>query len=173
MTPAPHPVRTLLGQLARFGAVGFVGFVVDVLVFNALRLTMFAPDVVELGPLYAKVVATGLAILTNWIGNRLWTFRRARRNDIAREGIEFLAASLAGMVIGLACLWVSHYVLGYTSVLADNIASNVIGLALGAVFRFVLYRNWVYAPRRSRVGAGSSISTAATAAAAAAAAADR
>jgi len=39
-------------------------------------------------------------------------------------------------------------VLGYTSVLADNISSNVVGLFLGAVFRFVLYRYWVFSPTR-------------------------
>jgi len=58
------------------------------------------------------------------------------------------------MGIGLACLWVSHYVLGHTSVLADNISSNVIGLLLGAVFRFVLYRYWVFSPTRAAASAG-------------------
>jgi putative flippase GtrA len=52
------------------------------------------------------------------------------------------------MLIGLSCLWVSHYALGFTSVLADNIASNVIGLGLGTLFRFTLYRMWVFAPHR-------------------------
>jgi putative flippase GtrA len=45
-------------------------------------------------------------------------------------------------------VWVSHYALGFTSLIADNIANNVIGLALGMIFRFALYRWWVFAPRR-------------------------
>ena len=52
------------------------------------------------------------------------------------------------MGIGLLCLWVSHYVLGFTSILADNISGNVIGLALGTAFRFTLYKLWVFAPHR-------------------------
>ena len=56
------------------------------------------------------------------------------------------------MGIGLGCLWVSHYGMGFTSVLADNISANVVGLGLGAVFRFSLYRYWVFSP--SRAGAG-------------------
>jgi hypothetical protein len=52
------------------------------------------------------------------------------------------------MLIGLSCLWVSHYVMGYTSVLADNIATNVVGLGLGTAFRFSLYKWWVFAPSR-------------------------
>ena len=137
-------------QVGKFGAVGLVGLVVDVLVFNVLRATVLSPDVVHAGPIYAKVISTMLAILVNWIGNRLWTFGHSRQDRTVREGVEFFAVSLVGMGIGLACLWFSHYVLGYTSVLADNISSNVIGLGLGAVFRFTLYRYWVFAPHRAR-----------------------
>jgi len=92
----------------------------------------------------------------NWVGNRLWTFSANRQDRTVREGLEFFAVSIAGMGIGLGCLWVSHYVLGYTSVLADNISGNVIGLALGAVFRFSLYRWWVFAPHRNGA-AGSAV----------------
>jgi putative flippase GtrA len=135
-------------QVGKFGAVGLVGFAVDVTVFNLLRTSIFDPQLVHAGPLYAKVISTVLAIFVNWIGNRFWTFGHNRRSQTLREGVEFFAVSLVGMGIGLACLWFSHYVLGHTSVVADNISSNVIGLILGAVFRFVLYRYWVFAPRR-------------------------
>ncbi len=138
----------LLVQLTRFGLVGAAGFVLDITVFNALRLTILSPEVVHTGPLLAKVISTILAIAANWLGNRYWTFRTSRQDSTVREGVEFFAVSLAGMAIGLGCLWFSHYVLGFTSVLADNIAANVVGLALGAVFRFTLYRYWVFAPGR-------------------------
>ena len=140
------------GQVGKFGAVGLVGFAIDVTVFNLLRTTIFDPHLVALGPIYAKIVSTVLAILANWIGNRYWTFGNNRQSRTLREGIEFFAVSLAGMGIGLACLWFTHYVLGHTSVVADNISSNVIGLGLGAIFRFTLYRYWVFAPGRSYVG---------------------
>jgi putative flippase GtrA len=48
------------------------------------------------------------------------------------------------MIISLSCLWVSHYLLGFESALADNISANVIGLVLGTVFRFWGYHNWVF-----------------------------
>lgn len=144
-------LRVFLAQLVQFGLVGAAGFIVDITVFNALRLTVLAPEVIAEGPIYAKIISTILAILTNWVGNRYWTFARDRQSNTTREGIEFLAVSLLGMGIGLACLWVSHYVLGFTSVVADNISSNVIGLALGAIFRFAMYRYWVFSPVRNAV----------------------
>lgn len=143
-------LAALAAQVAKFGAVGLVGFAIDVTVFNLLRATIFDPELVHAGPLYAKIVSTVLAILANWVGNRYWTFTKYRQSRTMREGIEFFAVSLAGMGIGLACLWFSHYVLGFTSVIADNISSNVIGLGLGSVFRFTLYRYWVFSPNRAR-----------------------
>jgi putative flippase GtrA len=82
------------------------------------------------------------------VGNRYWTFGDQRTTRRGREALEFLAVSLLGMVIGLGCLYVSHYVLGLTTPLADNISANVIGLGLGSAVRFVLYRQWVYSPDR-------------------------
>lgn len=133
-------------QLARFALVGSVGLVIDVSVFNVLRLTVLAPEVVETGPLIAKAISTSLAIVANWLGNRHWTFHREQRAHPAGEAMRFAAVSVSAMGIPLACLWVSHYALGFTSLLADNVSSNVVGLGLGMVFRFWLYRVWVFAP---------------------------
>lgn len=137
-------------QLLRFSAVGGVGFVIDVAIFNLLRVTVLSPEHLHEGPVIAKVISTAVAILFNWIGNRYWTFGAHRRTKALREGLEFLLVSIGGMLIGLACLWVSHYLLGYTSLLADNISTNVIGLGLGTAFRFWLYRVWVFKPRAEK-----------------------
>lgn len=146
-------MRAVLSQLARFGVVGLGGLVVDVAVFNLLRVTVLSPDVVHEGPVIAKVISTALAILLNWLGNRHWTFRNHKREQALREGIEFVVVSVGGMAVTLLCLWVSHYVLGFTSLLADNISTNVVGLALGTAFRFTFYRLWVFNPARAGSGA--------------------
>ena len=143
-------MRRFITQLARFGAVGLVGLVIDVSVFNLLRATVLDPSVIHSGPFIAKVISTTLAIAANYVGNRYWTFRATKRSTVLREGLEFVAVSIGGMLIALSCLWVSHYLLGFTSVLADNISSNVVGLALGTAFRFGFYRYWVFHPNRAR-----------------------
>lgn len=141
-------MRKLIAQFTRFGIVGFVGLLIDFAIFNVLRLTVFSPENIHEGPVYAKLISTAVAIVFNWIGNRYWTFREHRGRQLWREFVEFLVVSLGGMAIGLGCLWVSHYLLGFTSLLADNIATNGVGLALGTLFRFTLYRAWVFAPHR-------------------------
>jgi putative flippase GtrA len=144
-------MRRLISQLARFGAVGAVGFVIDVGLFNLLRSTVLEPSHVDAGAIWAKVISTSVAIVVNWIGNRYWTFRKEARKHPLSEAIEFFVVSLVGLGIQVGCLWVSHYALGFTSALADNISANIIGLGLGTIFRFALYRLWVFNPARKAV----------------------
>ena len=139
----PGPLRTVARQFTQVGIIGLVGLVIDVGVFNLLRWL-----IPEWGPIWPKIISTGLAIIANWIGNRYWTFRDERRREVVREGAEFVLVSALGALIPLGCLWVSHYLLGHTSQLADNISANVIGLVLGTLFRFTLYRLWVFHPGR-------------------------
>ena len=113
-------MRALFGQFVRFGVVGLVGVVVDVGIFNLLRLTVLAPELIHEGPVIAKVISTSIAIATNWIGNRYWTFGSMRRSHVLREGLEFALVSVGGMAIALLCLWISHYLLGFTSALASH-----------------------------------------------------
>jgi putative flippase GtrA len=140
--------HALVRQLTKFALVGGVGFVVDTVAFTALRLT----PAFESSPLKAGIISTVLAIVANWIGNRYWTFGPHRSTRNVTEAVEFAVVSVLGMLVAIGCLAFSHYVLDYRTVLADNIAKNVVGLVLGSAIRFLLYRHWVYSPaRRNRV----------------------
>jgi hypothetical protein len=56
----------------------------------------------------------------------------------------YLALSGVALGIALGCLAISRYVLGMTSPMADNVAANGVGLALGSLFRFLSYRRFVF-----------------------------
>ncbi len=143
----------MLPQFLRFAAVGGVGFITDVGGFNLLR---FAGGE---GPLYgypltAKVISGVLSTIVAWVGNRYWTFRDHRRANVSQEFVLFALVAGLGTLIAMSCLWVSHYVLGFRSPLADNIAANVVGLGLALSFRFWAYRRHVF----SAAGDGSGLS---------------
>jgi len=146
VTDRARRLRTWLGELFRFGTVGLVAYVVDIGLMNLLR---FGPgEVLGHKPLTAKVISVSVAVLVAWLGNRHWTFAAKRGPQTAaarsRELVQFVAVNLVGMAIGVGCLAVSHYLLGLTSPLADNISANGVGLALGTVFRYLAYRYWVF-----------------------------
>jgi putative flippase GtrA len=127
----------LVRELLKFGMVGVVAFTVDVVLFNVL---LHQTD----KPLTSKTLSTVAATTVAYIGNRLWTFRRRQRSGVGREYTLFFLLNGVGLGIALGCLAISHYVLGFTGRLADNIAANVVGLVLGTTFRFWSYRRWVF-----------------------------
>jgi putative flippase GtrA len=133
----------LIGRLAKFGVVGGIAFVVDVGLFNLLSYVGANPLLAG-QPLLAKAVSTTIATIIAWLGNRYWTFRHTRRDEVGREFALYAVMCAIGLGISLGCLWVSHYLLGFTSPLADNIAANVIGLVAGTVFRFWAYQRFVF-----------------------------
>ena len=129
-------------QLASFGTIGAVCFLIDLGVYNLLRATVL-PD----GPIAAKILSAVVATVVAWLANRSITFRSQRqvgRKETLREGLLFAVTNVVGLGIAAACLFVSHYVLGFTSTLADNVAGNGVGLVLGTVFRFVAYKALVF-----------------------------
>lgn len=144
-------LQALFAAGMKFLVVGGVGFVVDVTLFNLLRIGVFGTDVPWQSPLLAKTISVSVAIVVNWLGNRSWTFRSQRdgRRPLGLEFVQVALVSLGGMALTLLCLWLSHYVFGFRSIVADNIASNVVGLALGTAFRFCLLRFWVYREREA------------------------
>jgi putative flippase GtrA len=127
----------LVRELMKFGVVGSAAYVVDVTLFNILLASTDEP-------LISKAISTTVATTLAYAGNRTWTFRHRGGSGVRREYLLFFLLNGVGLVIALACLVVSHYLLGFTSALADNIAANVVGIALGTAFRFWSYRRWVF-----------------------------
>jgi putative flippase GtrA len=133
----------LIRELMKFGVVGACAYVIDVGLFNLL---MYGGEqgLLHDKPLTAKTISVVLAVTFAYFGNRHWTFRHRDRSGLGREYSLFFLLNAVGLLIALSCLWFSHYVLGLTGPVADNISANVVGLALGTTFRFWSYRKWVF-----------------------------
>ena len=147
------PLRTALQGRARalgreasaFLVVGVVALAVDIGLYNLL-VHGGDPGVLAGSPLTAKTLSVTASTTVAYVGNRFWTYRHRPRGGVAREYALFFVLSAVALGIALACLAFSRYVLDLTSVLADNVAANVVGLALGTAFRFLSYRRWVFRP---------------------------
>ncbi|MFJ9041818.1 GtrA family protein [Streptomyces sp. NPDC102406] len=136
----PEWVRNIWREVAAFGVVGAVAFVVEFAAFNVLIST--APF--SRAPVAASALATGLAMAVGWLGNRHWTYRDDKRSVARREVTWFLGVNLAGLAITAAPVYVSHALLGLHSPWSDN-AARLIGWAAATVLRFAVYRTRVFA----------------------------
>jgi len=145
------PRSALTSELARFGAVGVAGYVADVGGFNLLRAVGGSGPLHDY-PLTAKVISSVLGIAVAWLGSRYWTYAGRRSDAMRQELFRFVLVCGIGIAISVGCLWFSHYVLGLTSLLADNLATNVIGFTLATAFRFWAYRTHVFPERTGQSG---------------------
>ncbi|QIM21488.1 GtrA family protein [Phycicoccus sp. HDW14] len=131
-------VDVLYREAIKFGVIGAIAFVIDLGLANLLWHGPLADKVTT-----AKIVSGAVATLFAWVGNRQWTFRHRRSRPVHHEVGLFFGVNLVALGISAVALAASHYGLGFTSRLADNIAT-VVGIGLGTLFRFWAYRRWVF-----------------------------
>jgi len=143
----------LKNEVAKFGAVGLIAYVIDVSIFNLLLNNSLSDK-----PLTSKTISAIVATTFAYFGNRFWTFRDRARTSYRKEYVLFVVLNGVGMGIQLTCLAISHYLLDFTSALADNISGNGIGLVFGTLFRFWSYRKWVFLAQDSIEDSRSQIS---------------
>ncbi|MEU6736584.1 GtrA family protein [Streptomyces physcomitrii] len=139
--PAYHPLRRrlrqLTGELAKFGAVGGAGLLVNLLVFNLVR------QVTDLQVVRASVIATVVAIVFNYLGFRYFTYRDRDKSGRTKELTLFLLFSAVGLVIENGVLYTATYGFGWDSPLQSNIF-KFLGIGVATLFRFWSYRTWVF-----------------------------
>ncbi len=124
--------RVLIHEAAKFGVVGAAGFVVSLGGADVLHFDL------NVGKYKAVVIATVLATVVTFCGNRWWAFRHRERSGMGQETVLFFVFNGVGLLIQLAC---GFNVQG--SKLWYNLA-NLTGIGLGTLFRFWSYRKWVW-----------------------------
>lgn len=142
--PSPDPRRRSErggGEVGRFAMTGVAAYLTDVAVFNLLLLAAGT------SPTWAKVLSSAAAIGVAFAGSRHYTWRDRRTDSPWREYALFVLFSVLAAGIQLACLLVSHNLLGLRSALADNISANVVGMGVATLFRFWTFRTYVFPPR--------------------------
>jgi putative flippase GtrA len=146
----PRPIRPYFErhhELIKFAIVGATTFVIDSAVFFTLKLTVLEPK-----PVTAKIIAGVVAVIASYILNREWSFRDRGGRERHHEALMFFAFSGVGVLLSMAPLWFSSYVLMLrvpevslmVENIADFIAAYIVGNLLQMAFRFWAFRRWVF-----------------------------
>nr|WP_223188709.1 GtrA family protein [Streptomyces sp. TRM68416] len=120
-----------------FAGVGLLAYAVDLALFTCLR------GPAGLDPLTAKALSFVAGCSVAYAGNALGTYRHTRVRGLRAYAV-FFAVNVAGALVQLLCLAVSHYGLGFTSQRADTVSGAGVGMALATVLRFWGTRTWVF-----------------------------
>jgi putative flippase GtrA len=129
--------RVLIHEVAKFGVVGILAFVITIVGTNVLRYG------VGLGPLTSVTIATVVATVFAFVGNKLWAFRHRNGSHWGRESVLFFVFNGIGLLIQLGVVAAVRYGLGLDDRLSYNVA-NIIGIGVATIFRLYCYRRWVF-----------------------------
>ena len=134
----------------RFAVVGTFGALVDFGVFN------FLIQVLNVIPVWANVASFSVAVISNFIWNRFWTYPESRSKRIRNQLAQFFVVNLVGVFIRTPIFaWLEpHYVdwanrmFAWLPVEPDFIGHNAaLGTAMILVlfWNFFINRYWTYA----------------------------
>jgi len=146
----PRPIRPYAErhhELIKFAIVGATTFVIDSAMFYTLKLTVLEPK-----PVTAKIISGIVAVIASYILNREWSFRDRGGRERHHEALLFFGFSGVGVLLSMAPLWFSSYVLDLRvpavsltmENIADFISAFIIGNLLQMAFRFWAFRRWVF-----------------------------
>lgn len=141
-----HHVKKESKTFAKYALVGASGAVLDIGGF-AILTTSFS-----FNEYAAATLSIGLAIITNYSLNRLWTFK-CEHPDILKQFIKFVIVSLGALVLNLmifgALLHLAASNLGIESSDLPNtfsVSAKIIATMLVAIYNFIVNRYWTFKP---------------------------
>lgn len=136
-------------RFLRFMVVGSVGAVVDFGTFNLLSA------VFKINPVVASVISFTLAVISNFVWNRYWTYPDSRSKPLSQQVVQFILISVIGLAIRtpLFAFLEKQSVQLFSRILAPGSISPVfighnISLAIAIVvimfWNFLANRYWTY-----------------------------
>jgi putative flippase GtrA len=138
-----HDRFRLLGQVLRFGLVGGLNTLVDLLILNGL-LWLF-PTTSTLMLLAYNFLAYSMGAVNSFLLNKYWTFG-SRQKMIRGELARFTLTTLCGIGWSSAILWLAstllHPILVNATVWAN--ASKVVAIVGTALISYLGMRLWVF-----------------------------
>lgn len=145
--------RPLGYEFGKFAVIGGTGVFITNAVYDLCYFHL------SIGPVSSATIATIVAAVFTYLGNRYWSFRTRHRTGIAREVIIFAVLNGIGLLIQDLTVAFNSYVLhlGHHKQ-AAFIALNI-GIALATIFRFWSYRQFVWRAPRTSTARASGAST--------------
>ena len=126
-------------QLFQFGLVGASGYLLNIAVFTAL---FKGAHIHHLG---AAVLSFCVAVTSNFLLNRSWTFRDARGGHAGFQAVRFFAVSVAGLGVNLLVLY------GLVDIVnAAVVPSQAVAVAVAMPLNFVGNKLWTFSDSARR-----------------------
>jgi putative flippase GtrA len=137
-------------RFIRFAIVGAIGAVIDISIFNLLS------SILKIPALTAQAVSFSVAVISNFLWNRYWTYPDSRNKAVFNQLIQFILVSVIGLAVRTlifdrleeVLIWSASQILPPNFFLTPNIVGHNISLGIVIIiimfWNFFVNRFWTY-----------------------------
>lgn len=136
-------LRRFLGLSSRFLTVGAISTAIEIVAFNFLFY------VCDLNGVWAKVLASLIALLNAYFGNRKWAFKGRGQHGLATEVTLFLTVNGFCTALGAVIIWGGLLAFPNAGPVLVNFV-NLCSIGIVVVVRFMLYHFVVFRGARGK-----------------------
>ena len=127
-------------EFHKYVGVGLIGLVLDVTIFNALILSQ-----ITIQSSISKLISGIIAMLVTFRFHQKWTFgKRSYVHSNRSQLWKFSLVQIVSVFIPATLVLITHNFLELSSLAADNISGNFIGLILATLFRMYFNARYVF-----------------------------
>ncbi len=129
----------------RFAVVGGVGAIIDFSIFNLLAAFL------GIQAIFAQVVSFVVAVCSNFIWNRYWTYPDSRSKPLKSQMIQFLLVSVIGLVIRTPLFgWLEPFLIDTLQhfTFPQQISVTFLGHNLALAFAIIVVMFWNFIANR-------------------------
>jgi putative flippase GtrA len=138
------------GRFLRFAVVGSIGAIIDLTIFNFLSGPFGMPA------LTAQAISFSVAVISNFLWNRFWTYPDSREKPLAGQLGQFVVVSVIGGTLRTfifdwlenGLIWLAGQVVGSSFFLSPRTIGHNVALATVIIvimfWNFFVNRYWTY-----------------------------
>ncbi len=130
-----------MGRVKRFATVGMLGTLLDIGLFTLLRVLLGVPA------LAANTVSYSAGIVNNYVLHKRWTFADRGNKSTGAQFTQFVAVSLAALLLNnllvLLLAPVFGRFFGYASY--GDLAAKICATGVGMCWNYVANNFWTFA----------------------------
>jgi putative flippase GtrA len=133
-----------LKRFIRFGIVGIIGSVIDFGFLNLFTIVFKLPYVLS------SVFSFTLAVINNFVLNRVWTFPGSRKDPVVNQLLQFGLVSVVGLLIRTPLLaWLEKVLIPLATKWVPNLLTpTIVGHNAGLAIAIGVVMLWNYFANR-------------------------
>lgn len=125
--------KRIMSEFFKFASVGFIGTIINLIILY------FFTETLGVYYLFSAVISFIIAMTSNFILNKVWTFKEKIKLEVSKKYVKFILVSVTALMVNLFFLYIFTEFFGIYYMISQIIA---IGLAL--IINFLGNKIWTF-----------------------------